>query len=220
MNGVDNQQQTGEARIWVFNSLRPVKPYSFSSAVFTSVEIADSWVAFHGCSGVLSEYPVDTGFFDWARQHGVEGAQLDNPSPETIEDWADLPLIRHHYKDCHREGGGSMTEWLEDLERAPLRLDESNAIWLFVGTGEGKPLKRFLFPSAAFRRLADAERWIRGNRCAGTLTQYPLDEGAYDWAVRNGVFKPKQPKHFETPFIETFSSASQPHEHYARDERH
>ncbi len=208
-----------DARIWVFNSLRPVEPYHFSSAVFTEIEIADSWAAFHGCSGVLSEYPVDTGFFDWARVHGVDGAQLDEPTPEVVEDWVDLPLPRCQYEDGRREGAGSVAVWREDIERAPLRLNESNAIWLFVGTNEDKLIrKRFLFPSAAFRRLEDAERLIRRYRCAGIITQYPLDEGAYDWAVRNGVFKPKQPKHYETPFIETFTDASQPHEHYNRDE--
>jgi hypothetical protein len=33
-----------------------------------------------------------------------------------------------------------------------------------------------------------AEKWIHKNRLTGTLTQYPLDVGIYDWAIDNQFF--------------------------------
>lgn len=67
--------------------------------------------------------------------------------------------------------------------------------------------------------LSDAESWMGEHGCSGILTQYPLDTGAYDWALDKGYFKPKKPEHYESPFIETFTDASQPHIHYENGKR-
>jgi len=59
-----------------------------------------------------------------------------------------------------------------------------------------------------------AETWIKQHGLTGTLTQYPIDEGIWDWAVRNELFTPKEEKQRTPQFIEMFSSASHGHFHY------
>jgi len=46
------------------------------------------------------------------------------------------------------------------------------------------------------------------------LTEYPLDIGAYDWAIQHGHFKPKHEHQRQPSFIEKFSSAALNHFHY------
>ncbi|WP_420864642.1 DUF7710 domain-containing protein [Deinococcus radiopugnans] len=74
------------------------------------------------------------------------------------------------------------------------------------------------FPAGVFSSQELAEAWIRQRQLSGTLTAYPLDVGAYDWAVERGAFKPKGDRHRTPEFIATFSSASQWHEHYVSGE--
>lgn len=80
-------------------------------------------------------------------------------------------------------------------------------VWIFCGAGAR-------LPSGAFRSRSSAEEWIHRHRLTGVLTKYPLDEGAYDWAVREGFFQPKRAEHSSATFVQGFSSASQEHYHY------
>ena len=84
------------------------------------------------------------------------------------------------------------------------------AVWIFNGGSA--------FPSGVFTSRERAEEWIRRNRLAGTLTAYPLDMGAYDWAVSEGYFIPKRDDQKTSEFIARFSSAYQEHYHYKSDE--
>jgi len=70
------------------------------------------------------------------------------------------------------------------------------------------------FPSGVFHSKDEAESWVRRNGLTGTLTEYPVGVGVYDWAIQQGFFKPKKPEHSQPQFIQSFSSASQNHEHY------
>jgi hypothetical protein len=84
---------------------------------------------------------------------------------------------------------------------------EHELIWVFNGEGAR-------FPSGVFRTKEAAYAWIAKNGLTGVLTGYPLDEGAYDWAVRNGTFKSKSAKHQTPEFIQTFTAGAQPHHHF------
>lgn len=84
---------------------------------------------------------------------------------------------------------------------------DQSMVWVFNGAGA-------TFPSAVFSSLEAAEAWIKLHGLKGTLTAYPLDESAYDWAIRMGYFKPKSAAHRSPEFIQKFSSASQEHFHY------
>ena len=80
-------------------------------------------------------------------------------------------------------------------------------VWVFNGV-------KGTFPSAVFTELTIAQEWISRNAVSGTLTEYPLNEGVFDWAVSSGVFSPKTPNQRTPEFIERFSSAMLEHHHY------
>ena len=42
----------------------------FPSAVFASLVDAENWITKHGLTGVLTEYPVGVGVFEWAVESG------------------------------------------------------------------------------------------------------------------------------------------------------
>ena len=53
-------------KIYLFNAEKA----AFASAVFTSKQLAESWIQKHHVCGVLTEYPVNTSCYDWAIEHG------------------------------------------------------------------------------------------------------------------------------------------------------
>ncbi|HEY2518051.1 MAG TPA: hypothetical protein VGI39_44580 [Polyangiaceae bacterium] len=83
---------------------------------------------------------------------------------------------------------------------------EMGEVWVFNGANAG-------FPSAIFSTRESAERWIEARGLTGTLTWYPVDESAYDWAIRNDRFTPKKEAHRTAEFIAKFSSTKD-HYHY------
>lgn len=86
--------------------------------------------------------------------------------------------------------------------------------WVFVFNG-ADPTGRgnIAFASGVFSSRERAEEWIARRRLAGVLTAYPLNEGAYDWAVANGHFKPKRDDQRTPEFIGRFASGHL-HWHY------
>ena len=82
-----------------------------------------------------------------------------------------------------------------------------DTIWIFNGA-------RSQFPGGVFSTREAAEHWIRDKKLTGTLTRYPLDVSAYDWAVNCGYFAASKEEHLSSSFIGKFSYASQEHYHY------
>lgn len=74
------------------------------------------------------------------------------------------------------------------------------------------------FAGGVFSSLEKAEAWIAKHRLTGLLTGYPLDEGAYDWATRLGLFKPKRDDQRTAGFIGGFASGRY-HFHYENGRR-
>lgn len=85
-------------------------------------------------------------------------------------------------------------------------MDDQVFIWVFVGE-----LKT---PGAVFSDLALAEQWIAKWSLSGLLTRYPLNTGAYDWAVAHQRFSPKKPEHTSGEFVGSFVGAWMEHHHY------
>lgn len=88
----------------------------------------------------------------------------------------------------------------------------STSVWVFSGA-------KSHFPGGIFTKLEVAESWIRRNRLTGTLTLYPVDQGAYEWAIERGLFQPRKPREFTPEFIGGFSAANMEHYHYEDGER-
>src|SRR4030088_980918 len=86
-----------------------------------------------------------------------------------------------------------------------LSIMAAKTVWLFQGNKVSQP-------SAAFSQLRPALAWIGRHSLSGMLTAYPLNEGAYDWAVRHGYYRPKSEP--DPAFIGKFTSASQKHYHF------
>ena len=87
----------------------------------------------------------------------------------------------------------------------------SNCVWVFNNL-KGK------FPGGIFTTVENAERWVTRHKLTGVLTQYPVDEGAFDWAVKRNLtnLRPELLPHklLDSDFVGSFSSASFVHYHY------
>jgi hypothetical protein len=85
-------------------------------------------------------------------------------------------------------------------------MGEPESVWVFNGT-------RSTFPSGVFKSKRLAEDWIRKHSLTGTLTQYPLDVGMYEFANASR-FSPKKPRHTTSEFIGQFSGGGLDHFHF------
>lgn len=70
------------------------------------------------------------------------------------------------------------------------------------------------FSSAVFSSFPLANIWIEKNALSGVLTEYPLNQGSYDWAVEQGYFKVKSPIDRAPVFIGSFISTYQKRWHF------
>ena len=90
-------------------------------------------------------------------------------------------------------------------------MNVERGIWVFCGAG-GR------FPSGIFEDLGAAEHWISSHKLTGMLTSMPINEGVFDWALRNGALNLKlekiEEKSKNAAFVGTFSTASLEHYHY------
>jgi hypothetical protein len=71
-----------------------------------------------------------------------------------------------------------------------------------------------MFPSGIFLTKALAEEWIRRHSLTGTLTQYPLNVGMYEFSINTGSFSPRKPHQTTADFIGRFSGGGLDHFHY------
>jgi hypothetical protein len=69
-------------------------------------------------------------------------------------------------------------------------------------------------PAAVFTEVELARKWIKEHGLWGTLTEYPIDVPAYDWAIGKGRFKPAGDHERSGDFIGNFSHMSQKHYHF------
>jgi len=90
-------------------------------------------------------------------------------------------------------------------------LDDGRLVWVFHAAGAQ-------FAGGVFSSLETAETWISQHQLTGLLTGYPLDEGAYDWAIRRGSFRVKRPHQQAPGFIGKFASGEL-HHHYEAGSR-
>jgi hypothetical protein len=86
-------------------------------------------------------------------------------------------------------------------------MSDTSMVWVFSGEG-GR------FSSGVFLDRDMATMWIAKHKLTGVLTQYPVDQGVYDWAVGSGLFEPKKEHEFSPKFIQGFTCASQEHYHF------
>lgn len=84
-------------RIYVFNADQAC----FASAVFSSYQLAELWIQRNHLSGVLVEYPLNVGCYDWAMENAYfkDKSPIDR-SPEFI-----AKFLSAYQKNWHFEHG-------------------------------------------------------------------------------------------------------------------
>jgi hypothetical protein len=86
-------------------------------------------------------------------------------------------------------------------------MSNTSKVWVFSGAGSR-------FSSGVFIDKDAAMQWISKHKLSGVLTQYPLNQGVYDWAIDNGVFEPKKEYENSPDYIQKFTCAAQEHYHF------
>ncbi len=81
--------------VWVFNG----DGGRFPSAVFSTRERAESWIAQHRLTGCLTKYPLDVPVYDWVIASGyfVPNHPYQEEAP-FIQRFSSAYLEHHHYE--------------------------------------------------------------------------------------------------------------------------
>lgn len=83
------------AQVWVFNGTN-----ALPSGVFSSRVLAEEWIHNHRLTGILTQYPVDVGVYDWVQSQSVWAPKTDSQrSPLFVAQFTSAYLEHHHYTD-------------------------------------------------------------------------------------------------------------------------
>lgn len=86
--------------IWLFHG----ENGKFSSGVFTSIGNAEKWISTNNLSGVLTEYPLDIGTYDWAINNDFFQVKTDiHKTARFIQSFTSANQNHFHYEDGKRE---------------------------------------------------------------------------------------------------------------------
>ena len=81
--------------VWVFNG-----GSNFPSAVFTTRDRAETWIASEKLSGVLTKYPLDIPVYEWAVASGAfRPTRPDQSEPQFIGRFSSASQEHYHYTD-------------------------------------------------------------------------------------------------------------------------
>jgi hypothetical protein len=82
--------------VWVFVAAGGRLP----SGVFKDRSLAKDWIKKHNLSGLLTEYPVDIGIYDWAAAEGFFKAKYpSHNTPEFIGRFTSAYLRHSHFEN-------------------------------------------------------------------------------------------------------------------------
>jgi hypothetical protein len=86
--------------VWIFHGANG----RFSSGVFSEITKAESWIAKHKLTGVLTMYPINEGVYDWAISNSFFEAKTDNQiQPSFIQKFSCASQEHYHYQDGQRD---------------------------------------------------------------------------------------------------------------------
>ena len=88
-----------------------------------------------------------------------------------------------------------------------MKHSNKDSIWVFMG-------ENARHPCAVFTTKELAAKWIAKYLLSGILSEYPLNQSVYHWAVDNGYFSASESLLDNPEFISKFSSAHQRHIHF------
>jgi hypothetical protein len=86
--------------IWVFHG----EDAMFASAVFTEQSLAEAWIKQHSLSGVLTEYPLDVGIYEWVISKGYWKPKFpSHKSARFIGRFTSASQKHDHYRNGERK---------------------------------------------------------------------------------------------------------------------
>ena len=66
--------------------------------MFTTRDLAEVWISKHRLTGLLTDYPLDVGLYDWAIERGVfKPKRPEHSKPEFIGRFTSACQDHHHY---------------------------------------------------------------------------------------------------------------------------
>ena len=75
---------------------------------------------------------------------------------------------------------------------------DAERVWIFHGEGAA-------FACAVFRSETEGRGWAARHGVTGILAEYPVGDGCYDVAVREGWFRPSKDHHGSPSHVAGFS---------------
>ncbi|PWG77923.1 DUF7710 domain-containing protein [Pararcticibacter amylolyticus] len=86
--------------IWLFHG----SGGRFASAVFTSVDKAEAWIRKYKLDGILTEYPLDVGVYDWSIENGIFDIKKEEHTTSIfIQKFTSAGQEHFHYENGKRE---------------------------------------------------------------------------------------------------------------------
>jgi len=150
-----------EKSVWVFNSI------IMTRGVFSSKITAENWIKKRQLSGMLTEYPLDIGSYDWAVKNNLfKPKREEHYSPKFIANFTSGHIDHLHYENGLR-GGNSVIRKYKNIFDSELT---GKSVWIF---------NLDTFPSGVFSSEENAKNWIEKNQLFGTLEKYSLDIDDY-----------------------------------------
>lgn len=154
---------TKRNRAWVFQG----EASSHASAIYTDFETAVKWILDARLSGVLTEYPVDEGVYDWAVSHDYYRRKGDD-EPSFVGSFTSANQRHIHFE------GGDPSDPIPSVAKGSLL---TRRLWVF-STDRGR------FPGGIFTSQEQALEWARSNKLTGILQPYPVNISLFEWMRR------------------------------------
>jgi hypothetical protein len=86
--------------VWIFHG----EGGRFSSGVFDSLKKAEEWIGRGNLSGILSQYPVNKGIYDWALENEYFEIKTEKQStPKFIQTFTSGSQEHYHFENGKRE---------------------------------------------------------------------------------------------------------------------
>ena len=85
--------------IWVFNGVNS----RFASGAFDNIKKAEEWISHNRLTGVLTNYPINTGTYDWAIANTFFTPQKEeHTTPAFIGKFTSASQEHFHYENGQR----------------------------------------------------------------------------------------------------------------------
>jgi hypothetical protein len=142
-------------------------------------------IANRSLSGLLTEYPLNEGVYDWAIQRGYYRPKGE-PDPIFIGRFTSGSQKHYHFEHGSTAELSSSKHEVDDRTSGPFDPpdgSEDDLVWVFLG-------EQSRYASAVFDNEGIARQWCSRHHLSGLLRPLPLNIPIYDWARTHGISDP------------------------------